>query len=654
MRIDRSGITPEKLATWPSVFEDALSGQELERFRKARLAVELLGKGCRLADIEQKTGLHRTQLYRFIRRAMSQHPDGRIFGFRAFLSFVRVKSHCREAPIKPNYLLDKQGGKMGAMVQLLSSYPELITFLERQMSENPLILRSHPSGQIAVQGLRDIHRSFLSQCRGLGLKETDYPLNQNQRGIRSLSKVIKNLASQSFATAAKAAGTNQDKGRRSNHPTNPLQAVTRPYQAVELDGHLLDIRLSISCPDPFGFEQQVELSRIWVLVVIDIYTRAILGYHLALAAEYNRHDVLCAIQNSVHPHTPRIFSIPGLGYGPSGGFPSQHLPELGYAVWDEIRLDNAKAHFADDTLHALRDQLGCILHAGPARHPDKRPFIERFFRTLSGNMSHRLPSTTGSGPEELRRLLNASNQRLALAMPLSELEQLIEAVLASLNATPHESLGGRTPLQAMEYWVRDQLTPIRRLPTQMQDDFCLLQCGHSGRVSGNIGKGLRPYISFYSVRYSSPAFAERLDLIGKPVHLLYRPDDIRTLRVFEASGAEIGTLTASSQWNQTAHSLSMRRQILKFVRESKLKMDAETDPVHVYLRYLRREAPRRKKAATKLAAAQRVASQVKPSVEPNVVTEGASQLAPQNENLSMDGKTPVRPRKLGIPPGFSR
>ncbi len=48
---------------------------------------------------------------------------------------------------------------MGAMAQLLSSYPELITFLEHQISESPLILRSLPGGKIAVQGLSACFKS---------------------------------------------------------------------------------------------------------------------------------------------------------------------------------------------------------------------------------------------------------------------------------------------------------------------------------------------------------------------------------------------------------------------------------------------------------------------------------------------------------------
>jgi transposase InsO family protein len=616
--------------------------------------VQLFAQGRRLVDIEAKTGVQLERLYRLIQRAMSLHKDGRIFGFRAFLSFVRVKSHQREAPIKRSYFLDNKGGKMGAMGQFLTTYPEVETFLEKEIALRPLLFQPNRDGLISVRGLKDIHKAFLAQCRALGLKGTDYPLNQRQKGIRSLSKVIKHLGSRSFANAAKAAGAGHIKGSHSNFPSNPLRVVARPYQVVEIDGHLLDIRLSITSPDPFGFEQHIELSRIWVLVVIDVFTRVVLGYHLALAAEYDRYDVIRAIQNAIQPHIPIIFTIPGLGYCPNGGFPSQLFPELAYAVWDEIRLDNAKAHLAKDTLKVLRDQLGCVVHAGPAGDPDQRPFIERFFKTLSSNMSHRLPSTTTSGPEELRRLVNASNQQLALSMPLCELEQLIEAVLASLNATAHESLGGRSPLQALEYWVRDQLVPIRLLPKRMQANLCLLQTSHSGRVSGNIAKGIRPYVSFYEVRYTSSVIAERIDLIGKSVQIIYQPDDIRTIHVFEENGVEIGVLTASAQWRQSAHSLAMRRQITKFTRENRLEMDAEMDPVHVYLLYLRQQAPRRKTVATKLAAAQRVAMNTKAQELPKDSVNRAEKVLSQTDNISDEDNVPVRPRKLNIPPGFNR
>jgi putative transposase len=658
MAIDRTLVNPAVLEGWPSASLDTLSSEERIRFRQSQHAVELFAKGERIAEIEKQTGISRCQLYHLIRRANAIHPDGRVFGFRAFLPYARIKPHERKAPVKrgPGSV---GGGEAGAMAQLLASYPELHEFLCAAISQRPLLFACRPDGRLTVRGLRDIHRAFLDQCRKLGLREADYPLGRDQKGIRALSKHIKKLGAKTFRQAAKASGAPRDKGRWSDRGQNPLQAVARPYQAVEFDGHKLDIRLSITSPDPFGFEQTLELGRIWILVLVDIFTRAILGYHLVLAPEYDQHDVIRAVQKSLEPHLPMEFTLPGLGYGHSGGFPSRRLPELAYAVWDEFRFDNAKAHLAEYTLQRLREELGCIAHAGPPGDPDKRPIIERFFKTLAENMSHRLPATTLSSPEELRRLLNASNQQIALPIPLSELEELVEAVLASLNATPHESLGGRSPLQALEYWVRGQAVIIRRLPEPMRKDLCLLQAAHSSRVSGSVARGIRPHISFFAVRYSSRLLSERIDLIGKRVWVYYNPDDLRTLRVFEEEGGEIGILTAARPWAEAAHSLRMRRQITKLARDGKLQFDADTDPVQAYLRYLRQQAPRRRKAANALEVARRAASEHGQTAKtpPGPIYDPRPALADAEADAveaPVEETAPAKPRRLNIPPGFSR
>ena len=61
--------------------------------------------------------------------------------------------------------------------------------------------------------------------------------------------------------------------------------------------------------------------------------RAVLGYHVSLNREYSRYDVIRTIENALAPHRPRQVTLPGIGYGASGGFPSGKLSELGYATW---------------------------------------------------------------------------------------------------------------------------------------------------------------------------------------------------------------------------------------------------------------------------------------------------------------------------------
>ncbi len=110
----------------------------------------------------------------------------------------------------------------------------------------------------------------------------DYPFNTASHAIRSLSARVKSELLSGFGTAARAAGATHLKGLpRSDDFAAPV--ATRPYQVVEFDGHRLDIRLKVVMLDPLGFTHEFEIERVWLLVIIDVCTRAVLGHHLVLA-----------------------------------------------------------------------------------------------------------------------------------------------------------------------------------------------------------------------------------------------------------------------------------------------------------------------------------------------------------------------------------
>jgi hypothetical protein len=71
----------------------------------------------------------------------------------------------------------------------------------------------------------------------------------------------------------RAAGATHLKGM----PGAAGRGAIRPNQVVEFDGHRLDVRLKIVIRDPLGFEQEFEIERIWLQVIIDVCTRAVLG-----------------------------------------------------------------------------------------------------------------------------------------------------------------------------------------------------------------------------------------------------------------------------------------------------------------------------------------------------------------------------------------
>ena len=132
-----------------------------------------------------------------------------------------------------------------------------------------------------LRGLKPLHLSFLRECRGLDIKANDYPFNTDRMGIRSLARYAHDRCMQTFARTATLAGATHLKGMPSDVATNAPPAL-HVLDVVEFDGHRLDVRLKVVVRDPLGFEQEFEIERIWLLVIIDVCTRAVLGYHISL------------------------------------------------------------------------------------------------------------------------------------------------------------------------------------------------------------------------------------------------------------------------------------------------------------------------------------------------------------------------------------
>jgi transposase InsO family protein len=381
--------------------------------------------------------------------------------------------------------------------------------------------------------------------------------------------------------------------------------ATRPCQVVEFDGHRLDIRLKMVIPDPLGFEHEFEIERVWLLVIIDVCTRAVLGYNLVLGREYSRYDVIKTIENTLEPHRSRTFTIPGLSYGPQEGFPSERLLELGYATWEWIKLDNAKANLANETLSALCDFVGCCVDAGPRHSPDERPYIERFFGTVHTRFSSRLPGYIGSHPRDLRRALSAPKGGLRLFVSFDELEELIEYSIANYNGTPHGGLNNVTPLEAMEYFIRGRQSLVTWLAEHHRRTLCLMQTARRCRVRAYLELGVHPHINLYGARYTNALLASSAHLVGRQLLVYINSDDLRSVRAFLPDGAELGVLEAQGMWRIVPHNLKLRREIRKGSNTRRYKGEVDSNPIEAYLKQKLAQAKHTRKAATELALVMR-------------------------------------------------
>lgn len=646
-RRDRQSL---RLDDWPSLDEHTLATSIRQVFEQRRSAVQAYARGDQIEQIVATSSVNRSTLLRLVQRAEQAHPDGRLWGYRALVPHVRVQPYKRSLPARA--LVHTKAGNAGAFSQLLQRYPALMKQLRSEIDGGNVKLL--PGGELGrLAGVKAAAGRFQRRCRELGLGAADYPFNQQDKAIRSLARTLKAWMMEDFDLAAHSAGARLK-------PTSALReqpdrATADAFDTVEFDAHKMDVRLKVIDRDPLGGEQSYEIERVWLLAIIDVATRCILGYTLCLQRECSRFDAIDTFKRALTPASAPSLTLPGLELLPSGGFVSLALAQTRHACWRQIRLDNARAHLAATSLDVICEALGCVADFGPAYSPDDRPFIERFFGTVTTTLSRRLPgalqgkaTTAQPGHAALQRLLDPADT-LRLMVTVQELEELLHVTVWNYHGTPHSGLGGLTPLEMMHRHVLGigrEPVRLRRLPQPLRDHPELLHDAHSCRVRGNVARGERPYITFYHVRYTSEQLSHRSDLIGQ--HLLIRFDhtDLRRLTASTPDGQFLQELLASGPWRTEAHSLRLRQQVFKAKRARTLDFSATDNPIEAFLALRRTQAPKRRRSASDIAQVQR---------ERKAAALPPERSAPAPSEAERQRATgPIKGKPLRIARGFGR
>ena len=331
---------------WPDVDVDALAPDQRDLFVARRRAVDAyLGGESTLQQIQRDTGIATGNILRLAERCVQIHKDGRIWGYRALIGYQRISEYHRRAPIVPDPSNPSNNtGLAGAFGYLLGHHPQLQQFIEdlylkRKRGHSRIIHET----KITTERL---HKRFLDECRRLGIKEDEYPFTQREQGLRSLYEYIRTLKETNMIAAVRARGRKEDAQLLNDIGTGPSPIrPTRPFQSIEFDGHHLDMHMTIEIPSPHGF-QFVLIKRIWLLVILDLYSEAVLGYHISLNFEYNRYDILRCILYALTPPPVAPQIIEDLSFPQNGRVPNDVFPELHWTAWDEQKLDNAMAHRA--------------------------------------------------------------------------------------------------------------------------------------------------------------------------------------------------------------------------------------------------------------------------------------------------------------------
>ena len=228
----------------------------------------------------------------------------------------------------------------------------------------------------------------------------------------------------------------------------------------------------------------------------------------------------------------------------------------------------------------IRDSVGFAQR----RSKDDRPFIESFFKTLGSRGLHRMSNTTGKNAQDIK---GRDPEKVAVIseFQLEYAAELLDALIANYNATPHSSLGYRSPLQMLDFYAS-----MDKLPKRYADQNSvqgLLSVRKLCVVRGGYEQGRRPFVNFLGASYSNDQLAQRDDLVGKHIWVInHLENDSRLALASTKEGHRLGVLRAHPPWHLTPHSLLIRRAINSMVRNRRFALANGADAVTTFMEFV--------------------------------------------------------------------
>ena len=295
--------------------------------------------------------------------------------------------------------------------------------------------------------------------------------------------------------------------------------ATFPLQYVFADHCLLDVFIVDEAT-------RSQLDRLWLTLLIDAYSRSILG----LALLYETPGIMAiqsALQHAIWPKTSH----------------KEHGVQqkwVCFGIPQQLSLDNAWGHHS----HSLENLARAISQNGRYHSIDllfRPPYrgrygalIERFFGNLGGQIREHLPGAFPSGQKKLVR--NAAREACLL---YQDIEWFIHQTIAAYQHTVHSELGGLTPHEKWVEGLQSGVPLVPPLTTEIQRLFW--------RMSPNTRVITSKGISAFGMHYWSPDLsrAERVGKNGQRIQFSFRydPADISCLALFR-DGAWVGDVYA--------------------------------------------------------------------------------------------------------------
>lgn len=541
------------VSQWPALNVEALAEAKRNRVEPRLKALQAyLLDGATVSEVVEKYKVSSSSLFAMISRAILIDSDGELVGYRAALINYRLEGYSRTAVVDGASPDPATSGDAGVFRQLLMKHPKLIIKIKPWVKQ----YKSRAAG--GEKRLSSYHELFLKACSEQGVLTSEYPFNRRGKAKRALAEYIKQCA-------------REEKSVQRANLAKQLEdriyiRANAPLQEVQIDGHQLDLRLTVQEQDQYGLSFCYEIHCIWIILVIDAHTRCVLGYSLALGRNYDQTDLLKAVYRSVAPHEQPAPVIPGVMYKVEGGFPAEKMPELAWATGLIYKVDNALSHHATDVWRKMESFLGSVVDYGPPNQPNERPIVESFFRFLIDNFSHCLVGSKGShSRDEIIKRLAPKGGDLSLLLTLEEMHHALDIVISDYNGRPHTSIAPHSPLDLFVRTARERALFFTRLAKRFHDMHAFTDKTQLVKVRSD--GGLSAYINFKHVRYRNlPALKNS---VGEEVIIQWDPYNVSYLKVYTRNGDYLGEVYPPRPW-ATPHSEKLRSRLMSAVKHGQI------------------------------------------------------------------------------------
>lgn len=295
-----------------------------------------------------------------------------------------------------------------------------------------------------------------------------------------------------------------------------IQRALRILERVEIDHTPIDVLVYCAI-------SKLPIGRPYLTIALDKYSRMIVGYYISFSNP-SAYAVLQCIRQIILPKDPLLVPYPDI----TTPWPARGIPMT-------IVCDNGMELHSRALSEACLE-LGIQLQFCPAKLPEYKGSVERFFRTINQGLIHYLPGTVFSNPKERN---GYESEKLA-AISFDTLNHLVLKWITEVyHQTPHRGIAMDTPLKRWQDGEQEVLIPFPTEPAQL--DIIL---GHAAeRPVHHYG------VEINNLRYNNPELQQLRRRHGEElrVDLKYHQDDLGKIHVFDADRKEYFSVPAIDQ-----------------------------------------------------------------------------------------------------------